>query len=120
MQKSQHVVLVEDDAALREIFEELLQEHSSFIEQASTGEEALKLILRAEPPRLVISDLKLPHMSGIALLEIIKNEKIKTKFLAITADNELGAKARELGADEVLIKPFNIRDFSLSLEKYLS
>jgi signal transduction histidine kinase len=106
------VLLVEDDPDLRKIIADGLRLQYR-VSEACDGREALDLI-RAEPPDLVITDLMMPRMSGLQLLQAIRAERALDKLpvLMLTARSEPLAVAEGLdsGASDYLAKPFSMAE----------
>lgn len=86
-----------------------------------TAEEALET-LRRERFDLVITDVRLPGMRGIELLRAVKEREPGLPVIVMTAYPEvtLAIEAMKLGADDYLLKPFEIGDLSFSVERALA
>jgi len=67
------VLLVEDDDLQRSLLEEIFKEKGFKVLSASTAEQALSLLKR-EGPCVVVTDVRLPGMDGLSLLEAVKRE----------------------------------------------
>lgn len=108
------VLIVEDDRAIRE----LLQLHLSLagleVAESADGREALER-LRGEAFDLVVLDIMLPHLDGIALCRGLraKGANRRTPVLMMTARDSESDKVLglESGADDYLTKPFGVREF---------
>ena len=76
---------------------------------ANSGEEALEVV-KKDKPDIVFLDIRMRGMSGLDTLERIKkmNNKIKVIMLTIHEEKEMIDKAKELGADEYITKPFRV------------
>jgi len=101
------VLLAEDDAGMREAIETLLE--AAGIETAAyASAEALLASGGVETARCVISDLKLPAMSGLELLAALRARGMLPPMIMITAHDEPGVRdeAVRLGAVAFLAKPF--------------
>ena len=87
---------------------------------ASNGKEGLHLF-RQKPVDLVITDLVMPKMDGIELLEAVKNVKPETEVIVISAQGtiEKAVQAMKLGAFDFIEKPINPRVISLVVERAL-
>jgi response regulator RpfG family c-di-GMP phosphodiesterase len=102
------VLIVDDDPALRKILSVMLT-HSAFVcRMAASGEEALCL-LEKYPLDVVISDLRMPGISGMDLLIEVRQHYPHLAFLMVTGEDEtrVGVRAMQLGADDYLLKPFD-------------
>jgi len=101
------LLLVEDDPSFARLYT-LYLEASYQVVHASDGEQALH-ILRKRNVELVLSDIQMPNMNGLALRETMMNEPdIRlTPFIFLTGGNDAGlqAQAAELGIDDYLVKP---------------
>jgi len=111
------LLIIDDD----KVFCELLKRHfeeeyavSAFIEP----EEAIKHI-RENYVDVVLSDLSMPTLSGIEILEIVKSESSTTDIIIMTAyaKIESAVEAMKKGAYDYIIKPFTLDEISLQLKK---
>lgn len=84
---------------------------------ARNGEEALRRILETAPD-IVFTDIKMPRLSGLAMMERVKEQLPRTKFVIISGyqDYEYMHKALQLDADEYLLKPVASADISHVLD----
>lgn len=98
------VLVVEDEPALRELVRISLADGYTFVE-AADGDEALEL-MRSQPPDLLILDLMLPRRSGLDVLEELLRSGSRPATIVITAQPDYAERARELGAERVISKPF--------------
>lgn len=105
-------LVVEDEELIRWSLERALKEMGLCVEVASSGEEALK-ILRKSNYDIVITDFKMPGLSGLDLLAKIKEEKIKSIVIIISAylSQSVVKEALEHGAFRCVDKPFGMDDF---------
>ena len=105
----QTIMLVEDDAPLLEVMRCLLEAEGYVVCPAVNGKQALDLFLSIQP-NLVISDIMMPEMNGYELLESVREmqEGITVPFLFLSARTERSDvdRARSLGVDDYLFKPF--------------
>jgi response regulator RpfG family c-di-GMP phosphodiesterase len=102
------VLIVDDDPALRTILSVMLTQSAFVCRTAASGEEALRL-LENQPTDVVISDLRMPGISGMDLLVEVRERYPRLAFLMVTGENEtrVGVRAMQLGADDYLLKPFD-------------
>jgi len=102
------ILIVDDDAQMRVAMSETLKRTPYTISAASSGHEALQL-LKSTQFRLVISDLRMPGITGFDILREVKSVSPRTQVLLVTAhatvDNAV--EAMKLGAFDYLVKPFS-------------
>lgn len=112
------VLFVEDEKDTRERVEKLLKRRFSSVFVAENGQDGWELFQRCSPD-VVITDLNLPDISGIMLIEQIRKINKKTAILIITAYNESGylMQAIELGVSNFLIKPLDFELLDSAMEK---
>jgi CheY-like chemotaxis protein len=105
------VLLVEDAPFLRYAFGRLLRMHGFEVMEANDGREALEC-LNAFRPELVLTDLMMPVMDGVELIERLRADPATADLpvVAITADatESTERKARQAGAIEILTKPLDL------------
>ncbi|MCM8780066.1 MAG: response regulator [Candidatus Omnitrophica bacterium] len=103
------VLIAEDDAVITNNLQKALVRKGLDVLIADNGIAAVKIIKEKEPPVLLL-DINLPGLSGIKILEEIKNSALPTKVIVITGtfDSETERKSLELGAFAFLKKPFMI------------
>jgi DNA-binding NtrC family response regulator len=114
------ILIVEDDPSVGESLRVLLKRKGHGILLASNGKEGLQLF-RHEFVDLVITDVVMPKMDGIELLEAIKGLKPETEVIVISAQGtiEKAVQAMKLGAFDFIEKPINPRVISLLVERAL-
>jgi two-component system, OmpR family, KDP operon response regulator KdpE len=100
------ILVVEDDAAIRDFLRTALTNAGYRLAEAITGEEALDRAAR-KPPELVILDLGLPDVDGQLVLQKLR-EWFKAPIIVLSARNQESQKVMALdsGADDYLTKPF--------------
>lgn len=103
------ILVVDDDATLRQLIAEALSTCDYHITEAASGTDAIQLIM-AGSFDLVITDMMMPGMSGMELLSQIRESKPETPVLVITAHpaTNLAVTAMKKGAVDFLPKPFDI------------
>ena len=103
------ILLVEDDASLRENIEELLDLSGFRVFAASNGEQAIEMA-KLEQPDLVLCDIMMPQMDGYGVLEQLSSfettRHIPFIFVSAKTERHEVRKGMELGADDYLTKPF--------------
>jgi DNA-binding NtrC family response regulator len=114
------ILIVEDDPTVGESLRLFLKKKGHEILLASNGKEALQLF-RHEIVDLVITDVVMPKMDGIELLEVVKGLRPETEVIVISAQGtiEKAVQAMKLGAFDFIEKPINPRVISLLVERAL-
>lgn len=117
MSKAQKVWIVDDDKSIRWVLEKALQKTDVEIQSFSSPQEVLKKINHEEPD-VIISDIRMPGMDGIELLDQIKQYSPDIPVIIMTAYSDLdrAVSAFQGGAYEYLSKPFDV-DEVVSLVK---
>jgi DNA-binding response OmpR family regulator len=102
------VLIVEDDKNLSKLIAKRLKEEGYDVIQAYDAEEGLNYA-NYEDFDIIILDLMLPKMSGFYIIESLRNKKIKTPILVLSAKDSVEDKVKglSLGADDYLTKPFS-------------
>lgn len=103
------ILVVEDDATLREGLRTVLSKAGYEVTTAIRGEAALKLI-REEPFDLVVLDLMLPGLDGSYVLEHARREGFTAPVIILSARSSVEDRVRGLrtGADDYVVKPFDL------------
>jgi len=103
------VLLVEDEAALRETLEEILELNDFEVKVAESGEEALEVI-NTWIPDLIVSDIMMPGMTGFDLIKKVHEQPKLAEtpfiFLSALASREDQNKGLDAGAKGYITKPF--------------
>jgi two-component system chemotaxis response regulator CheY len=117
------ILVVDDSKAMRMIVRRTLRqagfgEHD--VEEAENGAQALDII-RKSPPAVVLSDWNMPEMTGIQLLQAVRDEghKVKLGFVTSETADEMRSLANEQGAAFMITKPFTEDTFRHVLEPLL-
>jgi DNA-binding response OmpR family regulator len=114
------ILLVEDDPEMREMLAEVLRRDGCAVIEAADGEEAVDWlgieVLDGDPrrvPDMIVSDVYLPHLSGLEILEGARLAARPIPVMLITGfgDEATHERARDLGAVCVLDKPFALEEF---------
>ena len=102
-----NLLIVEDETRMREVIKMLLSEMELNIFEASDGDEAIN-VFNTESINMVISDLKLPKISGMEVLKHIKNAKPEIPVIVITAFGSIDSAVEAIheGAFDYVTKPF--------------
>jgi len=105
------ILIVDDDAQLRQSFEKLLNEEGHAVLTAPTGEDGIARV-KEEVPDLVIMDVRLPGMDGLEAFRAIHDLEPKLSVIIMTAHGttETAIEATKIGAFDYVTKPFEIPD----------
>ena len=111
------VLVAEDEALIRLDLKEMLEEEGyDVVGEAGDGEEAVAMADRLRPD-LVILDVKMPKLDGIAAAERIAGERVApVVILTAFSQRDLVERAREAGAMAYLVKPFQKKDLVPTIE----
>jgi DNA-binding NtrC family response regulator len=114
------ILIVEDDPTVGESLRLLLKKKGYTIALAPNGKEALRLFRQGNVD-LVITDVVMPKMDGIELLETVKSLRPEVEVIVISAQGtvEKAVQAMKLGAFDFIEKPINPRVISLLVERAL-
>lgn len=117
---ARRVVVAEDEALIRLDLVEMLQEEGyEVVGQAGDGERAVELAEELKPD-LVVLDVRMPKLDGLAAAERIAAHKIPVVILTAFSQRELVERARDAGAMAYLVKPFTKADVVPAIEMALS
>jgi len=107
---NERILVVDDEVGIRDLVATYLRNEGFDVETVATGEDALARF-RADEPRLVVLDLRLPGMSGLDVLrEIRSTSSAYVIVLSARAEESDKLVGLELGADDYLTKPFSPRE----------
>jgi DNA-binding NtrC family response regulator len=117
-QQPAHVLLIDDDEGLREVIAFQLEGAGYRVTAEPGGPEGLAAFDR-DPPDVVLTDLKMPGMDGMAVLEAIRRRSPSTPVLVVTAFGtvETAVGAMRAGAHDYVTKPFSKEALLLKVER---
>jgi len=112
------LLLVDDEEGIRKVLGIALSDAGYTVFSAKDGEEALQ-IFRKETPPIVLTDIKMPGMDGIELLQRIKHENPDTEVIMITGhgDMDLAIKSLKYQAVDFVTKPINDDVLEIALNR---
>jgi len=118
--RSARLLVVDDEHLIRWSLEQNLRKQGYDILTAGTGEDALKIV-REEQPELVLLDIQLPGISGLEVLEKIKEFDEDIIVIMVTAHGglETAVNAMRMGAYDYINKPFNLDEMAIVIRKAL-
>jgi two-component system cell cycle response regulator DivK len=117
------ILIVEDNALNIKLFCDLLAAHGHQPEAVTDSRNAIEAARRFAPD-LVITDIQLPHVSGLELIRLIRNDEhlATIPIMAVTAYSAQGdeERIRAAGAQEYVSKPISVMKFAEAVEALLS
>lgn len=107
------LLLVEDDELLGDAVKTGLTQFGYIVDWLKDG-EAARAALKTESFELIILDLGLPKLSGISLLQAVRHDGNTTPVIILTARESIESRVKGLdcGADDYIIKPFDLNELS--------
>jgi two-component system, chemotaxis family, chemotaxis protein CheY len=117
-----HVLVVEDDPALRELLRTALDRHGYVVATAEHGLDALVQIDAARPkPHLLLVDIMLPELDGLSLVRALKTRaetrNIPVMFITAKTDSKTIAEGISAGARYYVTKPFVLEDLLAKVKR---
>jgi DNA-binding NtrC family response regulator len=114
------ILIIEDEAKMRRLLELNLGDDGFKTLPAGDAETGLKL-LASEPVHLVLTDLKLPGISGLEFLQIAKRQNAALPIVVMTAFGsvETAVEAMKAGASDYVLKPFSLAEMRMVVHKEL-
>lgn len=113
MTQQPHVLIVEDEAAQREVLAYNLEAEGFRVSRAENGEEGL-LCVDEDPPDVIVLDWMMPNLSGIEVCRRLKMKPDTTgiPIIMLSARSEEVDKVRglETGADDYVVKPYSVSE----------
>ncbi|WP_343623636.1 response regulator transcription factor [Flavobacterium lindanitolerans] len=115
-----HILLAEDDFDYASILKQYLEFSGFDVTWAKDGKEALKLFPDAQPD-ICVFDVMMPQMDGFTLAEKVVDTYPETPFIFLTAKSmkEDKIKGLRLGADDYIVKPFEVEELILRITNIL-
>jgi nitrogen regulation protein NR(I) len=114
------ILIVDDDAQLRESFDKLLTEEGHTVQTAPTGEAGIAMV-RECVPDMVVMDVRLPGMSGLEAFRAVHEIEPRLPVIVMTAfgTTETAIEATKLGAFDYVLKPFEIPEILALIDQAL-
>lgn len=114
------VLVVEDNADMRELFSTVLTDGGYHTLTAVDGEDALDIMERAYID-LIVADIMMPRMDGLELVGALRQAKYDLPILIVTAKDQFQdmQKAFRAGTDDYMVKPINVNELLLRVEALL-
>jgi len=114
------ILVVDDEESIREFLEIMLKKEGYEVTLAEDGQKAKELLAKKSFD-MIISDLQMPHVTGIELLKHVKETAPEIVFMMITAfgTTETAVEAMKMGAYDYITKPFKIDEVRLNIHNAL-
>ena len=114
------ILITDDERSIRNALKEILEYEKHEIDLAEDGQEALDLIAKNEYD-LILSDIKMPKIDGIELLEKVKENNPEQSFILITGhgDVEIAVSAIQKGAYDFIQKPLDLNRLLVTVKNAL-
>jgi two-component system response regulator PilR (NtrC family) len=114
------ILVVDDEESIREFLEIMLKKEGYEVSTCEDGAKAIE-ILKKKTFDMVISDMQMPHITGLELLKHVKENYPELLFMIITAfgTTETAVEAMKMGAYDYLTKPFKIDEVRINLSNAL-
>ena len=112
------ILVVDDELSIRESLSGWLQQDGYEVESAADGPEALAKAQETHYD-IMLLDVKMPRMDGITVLKTLRETNADTAVVVMTAHGAIqdAVEAMKLGAHDYLLKPFDLEEMSLIIEK---
>ena len=115
-----HILVVEDNADMRELFCTVLSDSGYQCLPAADGVEALEIMDKAYVD-LIVADIMMPNMDGYELTKAVRDAKMELPILMVTAKDQFDdmQKGFRAGTDDYMVKPINVKELVLRVEALL-
>ncbi|MDH3392079.1 MAG: response regulator [Desulfobulbaceae bacterium] len=117
------ILIIDDDEQMRDLLYKAMQWAGFEVMAAENGRQGQQLFEEL-PADLIITDLIMPEQEGLETIHILKQNDPAVKIIAISGGGRIGPEAylpaaKELGADRVFSKPFDIKELVTTVQKLL-
>lgn len=115
------VLVVDDEEVIRDVCAKILESEGYQVTTAASGKEALRLVSQTVFDA-VVTDIMMPDMTGLELLEVIKSTDLDVSTIVITGLGtfDMATQSDRLGAREFVVKPFTPDELSRAVRKALA
>jgi len=112
------IVIIDDDAEIRDAMSQILSSFNYQVFAAENGPSGIEMLLR-ENPSIVLTDIKMPGMDGIEVLQQVKERRPDTEVIVVTghADMDLAIQALQLEASDFITKPISKEALTIALKR---
>jgi len=109
-EKRGNILVVDDEPQITRVLKTALSSRGYAVRAAADGDDAIQVI-KEWPPDLVITDLRMPNMDGLALCRHIRAKSaIPVIVLSVKGEERIKVEALDAGADDYVTKPFNMNE----------
>lgn len=117
---AEKVLIVDDEEVIRDVCAQILANEGYEVATASSGKEALHMVSETTYDA-VVTDIMMPDMSGLELLEILRSTSLDVCSIVITGLGtfDMATQSDRLGAREFVVKPFTPDELSEAVRKAL-
>jgi CheY-like chemotaxis protein len=123
MKIKRNVLVIDDEEIWRLMIRRFLENRGYSVKTVGSGPEALQM-LSSFKPDIILSDVRMPEMNGFDFLDTVRQlpvmAKIPVVFLYAIDDFDARKTARDLGATDFIVKPFNEKEIDFIISKYLA
>lgn len=118
---TENLLVVDDEEVIRDVCAQILEAEGYKVTTASSGKEALHLMSENKFDA-VVTDIMMPDMSGLDLLEVIRSTNMDISSVVITGLGtfDMATQSDRLGAREFVVKPFTPDELSRAVRKALA
>ncbi len=112
------ILIVDDEAELVELIAAAMKKYFAKVVTATDGLKA-KEILLAERPNFIVTDVNMPGLSGLDLIQAARTEGVETLAIIMTggADRDTAIDALRLGVSDFIEKPFDMGELAVRIER---
>ena len=109
-EKRRNILVVDDEPQITRVLKTALSSRGYAIRTASDGDEAVQ-VMKEWSPDLVITDLRMPNMDGLALCRHVRTKSaVPLIVLSVKGEEKIKVEALDAGADDYVTKPFNMNE----------
>jgi len=114
------ILIIEDETSVRELLRMGLERRGYRVRAFQNGEEGIAAV-HAKTPDLIICDVMMPGDDGFAVCQKIRQAGIKSPFLFLTGKKQTESMVMglQMGADDYLVKPFDLRELDARIQVLL-
>lgn len=113
------ILVVEDDPAILELLDMNLTAAGYAVVQAEHGDMVEKILMQHPDADLAMVDIMLPGKDGFELMELFRKQKLPVIYLTAKGDVASKVKGLRLGAEDYMVKPFEVLELLVRIEKVL-